>query len=246
MLPGFTGNAGVRIPNIVTGGGGGGGSNVPSGAINILIAASETTSVGDTLLAKMISLASSVGYPTVTGLNVSTGGDLAATYSATGYDLLLWWNDYTQGTNSIATINNFLAAGKGVVIPVFGHCYNPPYPNLTGGAAATQISSNVSYATNTTADTVSGTPHPIIYQVTGVGANQGYSATSFAPTNGASIAGTWATGNPMVIYKDNSVGTSRRVDINAWPGSSWTSEASTTNMARIVLNACFWAARKSG
>jgi hypothetical protein len=227
-------------------GGGGGGGNVPSSSINILVAGSESTSVGDSLLAKMISLSSSVGYPTVTGLNVSTPGDLAVTYSATGYDAIIWWNDYNQGANSHATINNFLAAGKGVIFAVFGHCFSQPYPSLTGGATATQISTSGGYTGYNTTDTVTGTTHPILYQVTGVGANQGYIASGFASTNGASIAGTWGTANPMVIYKDNSVGTSRRVDLNFWPGAAWTSEGSTTNAARICLNAFFWSARRTG
>lgn len=245
MLPGFTVNLGAQLVQQVIAGGGGG-AGVPSGAINILVAGNESTSVGASVLSKMISLSSSVGYPTVSGLNVCVTGDLAATYSATGYDVILWWNDYSQGTNTYATINNFLAAGKGVIFLVFGHCYNEPYASLTGGASATQISTNGGFAGYNTAGTLSGGTTPITYQVTGVGPNQGYSNSGFTTVNSALTDGTWSGSANMMIYKNASVGTSRRVDLNFWPGSTWTSEASNTNAARLLLNACFWAARKTG
>lgn len=224
----------------------GGASPIPTSPINVLWAANETSTNVNNGIARLAAVNTAIGWPsgtTFTGLAYT--GDFTSNPYSSSYDVMIWNTDYAPGTNTYATINSFLAAGKGVIFTVFGHCYSVPYAYLTGGATATQISTtNNAYGSYNTACSLSGTTHPIGYQVTGVSANQGYAATTFDATNSASVLGTWTNKN-MCIYKDNPVGTSRRVDVNYWPGGSWVSETSTTTAGRMLLNACYWAARKT-
>lgn len=245
MLPGFTTNLGARL---LTGGGGNLG-NVPASPINILVAGNESVPYGTNLGTKLVDLSSALGWPTVTYTNVTTPGDFVTTYSAAAWDVVIGWTDYGPGANTYATINNFLAAGKGVIFLMFGHDGGYTFSSFTNGLTDVLISSSGGSVFFSSAQTVTdSTNHPILYQVTGVAANQLYANNGFLPQNSATLLGTWSGGYKAVMYKNPNVGFSRRVDINMWPGGNWAQLAGdgNTQAVRILLNACFWSARKTG
>lgn len=175
---------------------------------------------------------------------IENTGDITSAVAATNYDVLIWSNDYQGSTNTWQSINNFLAANKGFMIAVFGHTTWQSSTLYTNIGSSWQITTAGSWTTYNTTANFSGS-HAIMTGCTAQDIVSGnYVNTSFSPVNGASIADTTNGGSyKMCTYKDYGA-LSRRADINAWPQGSWASNTITTGINRMIVNACYWAAKR--
>jgi len=227
----------LLIPNI---------GPTPTQPINVLWIAADSGSYYTNAISNIISVNNSIGYPLGTSINLTWNyGDISSIYQAGGYDCLAVSSNYGMGYNMYSTINNFLAAGKGVVLFMFAHAQdNTTLYNNIGQAAKINTSGTYTYTYNNQYMTISGTQASIMNGVTYCEA-QGYMNYNFYPVSGAYFADdiSYYTYR-MCIYKDNPTG-SRRVDLNMWAGGSWQYYAATSGNARLALNSFYWAAKKT-
>jgi hypothetical protein len=267
----FTVNGGA----IAAAGGGGGGSltNVPTSPITVLFIGGDSsypTSSG--LLASLRTINTTLGYPTLTITDVTNSGDIGLTYAASSADVIFYESLNSPGTNTYNTINNFLLAGKGVVLFALATSgYGFSWTNtqlvnnsgVTGTAGGTywQISPASSYTFANYAETVTdptGT-NSILYGVTTVynqslmsqGIN-GLTNSVAQSSYGSTVPGVYSSNVPNFVQKDYGSGSTitalqpRRVDISTGYTFAATGSDTTTNqLNRLILNAAYWAARKT-
>jgi hypothetical protein len=265
----FTVNRGA----IASAGGGGSLTNVPTSSITVLFIGGDSLYPNSSgLLASLRTINTTLGYPTLTITDVTTGGDIGLTYAASSADVIFYESLNPPGTNTYNTINNFLLAGKGVVLfALAASGYNFLWNNLslvnssgvtgTTGGTYWRISPATSYTFanyNETVTDPTGT-NSILYGVTSVN-NQGLMSQGIngltnsvaQSTFGSTVPGVYVPNTiPNFVQKDYGSGSTitalqpRRVDISTGYTFSNGSDTTTNGLNRLILNAAYWAARKT-
>lgn len=218
-----------------------------TGTVRILLHGATNIANIDDVAAKL--QIAKVNYPNLT-LNITTRNN--GTWSdinTSNYDVVFLFSDSSMTSSASPTLDNFAAAGGGIVAAMFTQSVAItgltttllPLVPMTGGQANT-IS---------TLDTAA-TTHPV---VKGLGGNttvtsfrtEGY-VTNTAPTlnPGASTVASYTNGKPAVVIKQTNYNS---VWLNFYPpsatfvGGSWNS-TNYPDGAKLMLNAVLWAAKK--
>jgi hypothetical protein len=265
----FTVNSGAIA---AAGGGGGSLTNIPTSPITVLFIGGDALYPNSSgLLASLRTINTTLGYPTLTITDVTAGGDIGLTYAASSADVIFYESLYAPGTNTYNTINNFLLAGKGVVLfALAAGGYNFLWNNtslvnnsgVTGTTGGTywRISPTTFYTFanyNETVTDPTGT-NSILYGVTSVN-NQGlmsYGINGLTDSTaqssfGSTVPGVYSSNVPNFVQKDYGSGSTitalqpRRVDISTGYTFSNGLDTSTSGLNRLILNAAYWAARKT-
>lgn len=219
------------------------GSN--SSPINVLWIANESAGYATQCCNTLKAINNAVGYASAsTWTAVDAQGDIPQVYSASSYDVVIWSNDYQGAGNTWSTIQNFLNANKGFIMLVFGHTNWQASTLYSNIGYQWQITNIGSYSSYNTFQSISGSSS--IMNGVSQSSNQGWANFQFTPVNSASYADTTnSQGFYQCIYKDFG-SASRRVDINSSPLGSWGTASTTYNdMGRLIVNACYWAAKRT-
>ena len=214
-------------------------SNNYSGSLNniickILIVA-NTTSTLTTLKTNLDKLVSSLNGSSksiiINVFNYSSNTDILSYDSS--YDVILFWNELTIGTNTISILNQYYNAGKGVILGIYNSNSNL---NLDKN-----ITSTINYNSTNNNSFNQTSSHILFNGITSI--IPYYCSSNFTPINNSINLGNNNNFN-LLNYLDDFTSKGRRIDLNLYPFNVLQNDTSLTGGSRLILQCLLWCARR--
>ncbi len=216
-----------------------------SGTVRVLFFSAASTASWTTDITNKITAALATFYPTVS-VSITTITDRATTGSTltrAAYDVCMVVTDASFSNAALGTnINNFVAAGGGLVITVFA-CSSVAIPGFTYASYAPTVTTGAS--NNRTGTSTLGTitaGDALVRNVTTFDAGTArYGSQTLTLNSGASTVAFYADGGPLAVKR--TIGTARTVTLNFYAPSStvradfW---LASTHGDRLMANALMW------
>ena len=222
----------------------------PTGTVRVnIVAASETASWFTDVVTKITTAKNSL-YPSTT-LNITQTNNAAyagADLTTANYSCVFIWSDGSYSNTALGTaLNNYVAAGGGLVICVFA-CASVQLPT-TFNYTNTPIvfAGNQTMASSSLGTYTSGDPLMLGVTTFNPGTSK-YGAGGLTTQSGATVVARYNDNNVLVAKKDIVTGgnTARTVALNFFPPSSASRSdlwVASTNGAELMCNAIIYAGR---
>ncbi len=216
-----------------------------SGTVRILFFSAASTASWTTDISNKITAALATYYPTVNA-TLTTITDRATTGSMltrAAYDVCMVVTDASFSNSALGTsINNFVAAGGGLVLTAFA-CTTVAIPGFTYATYAPTVTTgatNNRTGTSTLGTIVAG--DALVQNVTTFNAGTSrYGSQTLTLNSGATTVAFYSDGGPLAVKR--TIGTARTVSLNFYaPSSTARSDfwVASTHGDRLMANALMW------